>query len=82
PLQLGRTGVSPVLRKAKLRQLQRLTAPEIESYRQNSQRPLACGGFERHPTCPTVVLDGEFDHFTPPWEQAVFSYACWNAVFS
>lgn len=38
PLQLERTGVSPVFRKAMLRQLQRLTAAEIERYRQNSRR--------------------------------------------
>ncbi|MFO7146241.1 alpha/beta fold hydrolase [Pseudomonas aeruginosa] len=82
PLQLERTGVSPVFRKAMLRQLQRLTAAEIERYRQNSRRLLAFGGFERHPTCPTLVLAGEYDHFTQPWEHAVFAHACGNAEFA
>lgn len=72
----------PVFRKAMLRQLQRLTAAEIERYRQNSRRLLAFGGFERHPTCPTLVLAGEYDHFTQPWEHAVFAHACGNAEFA
>ncbi|WP_410971045.1 alpha/beta fold hydrolase, partial [Salmonella sp. SAL04269] len=43
---------------------------------------LAFGGFERHPTCPTLVLAGEYDHFTQPWEHAVFAHACGNAEFA
>ncbi|KAF1052861.1 MAG: Rhamnosyltransferase 1 subunit A [Stenotrophomonas maltophilia] len=82
PLHLVDTGVSPVFRKALLRQLQRLTPAEIERYRQNSQRLLAFGGFQQHPQCPTLVLAGEYDHFTQPWEHAEFAYACRQAEFA
>jgi len=82
PLRLADTGVSPVFRKALLRQLQRLTPAEVERYRQNSRRLLAFGGFERHPQCPTLVLAGEYDHFTQPWEHAEFALACADAQFA
>lgn len=79
PLQLQATGISPVFRKALLRQIQRLSPIEVERYRQNSQRLLAFGGFSRHPQCPTLVLAGEHDHFTQPWEHAQFAAACASA---
>ncbi|MGH8352564.1 MAG: alpha/beta fold hydrolase [Pseudomonas sp.] len=79
PLRLHETGISPVFRKALLRQMQRLTPSEVERYRQNSQRLLGFAGFERHPACPTLVLAGEHDHFTQPWEQARFAAACADA---
>jgi pimeloyl-ACP methyl ester carboxylesterase len=82
PLRLADTGVSPLFRKALLRQLQRLTPAEIERYRQNSRRLLAFGGFRHHPPCPTLVLAGEYDHFTQPWEHAEFAYACADAQFA
>ncbi|OZN80806.1 alpha/beta hydrolase, partial [Pseudomonas aeruginosa] len=28
------------------------------------------------------VLAGEYDHFTQPWEHAVFAHACGNAEFA
>lgn len=76
PLHLNDTGISPVFRKALLRQIQRLSPAEVERYRQNSQRLLAFGGFVEHPQCPTLVLAGEHDHFTQPWEHAHFAAAC------
>ncbi|WP_061240827.1 alpha/beta fold hydrolase [Ectopseudomonas composti] len=79
PLQLQATGISPVFRKALLRQIQRLSPTEVERYRQNSQRLLAFGGFSQHPQCPTLVLAGEHDHFTQPWEHAHFAAACASA---
>ncbi|MFV9656194.1 alpha/beta fold hydrolase [Pseudomonas sp. NY15366] len=79
PLQLQATGISPVFRKALLRQIQRLSPIEVERYRQNSQRLLGFGGFSRHPQCPTLVLAGEHDHFTQPWEHAHFAAACTSA---
>lgn len=79
PLQLQATGISPVFRKALLRQIQRLSPSEVERYRQNSQRLLAFGGFSQHPQCPTLVLAGEHDHFTQPWEHAQFAAACASA---
>ncbi|MGH8433947.1 MAG: alpha/beta fold hydrolase [Pseudomonas sp.] len=79
PLRLNETGVSPVFRKALLRQMQRLTPTEVERYRQNSLRLLGFQGFTRHPTCPTLVLAGEHDHFTQPWEHASFAAACADA---
>ena len=79
PLRLAQTGVSPVFRKALLRQIQRLSPGDVERYRQNSQRLLAFTGFHCHPASPTLVLAGEHDHFTQPWEHAQFAAACANA---
>lgn len=79
PLHLADTGIAPVFRKALLRQLQRLDGAEIERYRQNSLRLLGFSGFVHHPQCPTLVLAGEHDHFTQPWEHAQFAAACAEA---
>ncbi|NQD96112.1 alpha/beta hydrolase, partial [Pseudomonas sp. CrR25] len=76
PLHLQQTGISPVFRKALLRQMQRLAPREVERYRQNSRRLLDFPGFVTHPSCPTLVLAGEYDHFTQPWEHAHFAAAC------
>ncbi|MEN0105707.1 MAG: alpha/beta hydrolase [Pseudomonas sp.] len=76
PTRSQETGVAPVFRKALLRQLQRLSPTEIERYRQNSQRLLDFAGFTQHPACPTLVLAGEYDHFTQPWEHTLFASAC------
>ena len=82
PQQLQHTDVAPAFRKALLRQMQRLSAAEIARYRQNSQRLLDFAGFRQHPQCPTLVLAGEFDHFTQPWEQALFAAACPQGRYS
>ena len=82
PLHLQDTGIAPVFRKALLRQIQRLSPTEIERYRQNSLRLLAFKGFVRHPLCPTLVLAGEHDHFTQPWEHARFAASCPRAEFA
>ncbi|MBX9913005.1 MAG: alpha/beta hydrolase [Pseudomonadaceae bacterium] len=79
PLQLHDTGVSPAFRKTLLRHMQRLNPAEIERYQQNTQRLLNFSGFERYPSCPTLLLAGEHDHFTQPWEHAHFAAACANA---
>jgi pimeloyl-ACP methyl ester carboxylesterase len=79
PLQQHDTGVSPAFRKALLRQMQRLNPAEIERYQQNTQRLLNFSGFARYPSCPTLLLAGEHDHFTQPWEHARFAAACANA---
>ena len=79
PLQQHDTGVSPVFRKALLRQMQRLSPDEITRYQQNTQRLLDFSGFERYPSCPTLLLAGEHDHFTQPWEHASFAAACSKA---
>ena len=79
PLHLPDTGIAPAFRKALLRQIQRLSPHDIERYRQNSQRLLTFAGFVEHPSCPTLVLAGEYDHFTQPWEHAQFAGACAQA---
>jgi pimeloyl-ACP methyl ester carboxylesterase len=79
PLRLEETGISLVFRKALLRQMQRLSPQEVERYQQNSRRLLDFPGFDRHPACPTLVLAGEYDHFTQPWEHAGFAAACADA---
>jgi hypothetical protein len=68
-----------VFRKALLRQIQRVSPADVERYRQNSQRLLDFQGFAQHPTCPTLVLAGEYDHFTQPWEHAQFAADCASA---
>ncbi|MFZ6047500.1 alpha/beta fold hydrolase [Pseudomonas sp. CR3202] len=79
PLRLEETGVPQAFRKSLLRQMHRLSPQEVERYRQNSRRLLDFTGFDRHPACPTLVLAGEYDHFTQPWEHAGFAAACANA---
>lgn len=79
PLRLEETGISLAFRKALLRQMQRISPQEVERYQQNSRRLLDFPGFDRHPACPTLVLAGEYDHFTQPWEHAGFAAACANA---
>lgn len=79
PMQQHDTGVSAGFRKALLRQMQRLNPAEIERYQQNTQRLLNFNGFTRYPSCPTLLLTGEHDHFTQPWEHARFAAACSNA---
>lgn len=79
PLRLQQTGVGAVFRKALLRQIQRLSPADVERYRQNSQRLLDFQGFHQHPACPTLVLAGEYDHFTQPWEHAQFAADCASA---
>ncbi len=79
PLRLQQTGVGAVFRKALLRQIQRLSPADVERYRQNSQRLLDFQGFRQHPACPTLVLAGEYDHFTQPWEHAQFAADCASA---
>ena len=73
---MDETGISPVFRKALLRQRQRLSPAEVQRYRQNNRRLLDFPGFVRHPQCPTLLLAGEHDHFTQPWEHAHFAAAC------
>ncbi|WP_339490138.1 alpha/beta fold hydrolase [Pseudomonas sp. EL_65y_Pfl2_R95] len=82
PLRTQQTGISPTFQKVMLRQLQRLSNSEIQRYKQNSQRLLDFHGFDSHPQCPTLILAGEYDHFTQPWEHAHFAAACANAEFA
>lgn len=82
PLRIQQTGISPTFQKAMLRQLQRLSSSEIQRYQQNSQRLLDFKGFDSHPQCPTLILAGEYDHFTQPWEHAHFAAACADAEFA
>jgi pimeloyl-ACP methyl ester carboxylesterase len=79
PRQQHSTGVAPVFRKALLRQMQRLSPDDVERYQQNTRRLLSFSGFARYPSCPTLLLAGEHDHFTQPWEHAHFAAACANA---
>lgn len=79
PLRLQQTGISPAFRKALLRQVQRLSPTDQERYRQNSLRLLSFQGFTQRPECPTLIIAGEHDHFTQPWEHAEFAAACREA---
>ncbi|MGX5218038.1 alpha/beta fold hydrolase [Pseudomonas segetis] len=82
PLRIEETGISPTFQKALLRQLQRLSGSEIQRYQQNSRRLLDFQGFDAHPKCPTLIIAGEYDHFTQPWEHAHFAAACADAEFA
>ena len=76
PLHCEKTGVSTVFRRALLRQIQRLSAEDILRYRQNSRRLLDFKGFASYPNCPTLILAGQYDHFTQPWEHSLFAQQC------
>lgn len=82
PLRGQQTEMPAIFQKAMLRQLQRLSTSEIQRYQQNSQRLLDFSGFAKHPQCPTLILAGEYDHFTQPWEHAHFAAACKRANFA
>lgn len=80
--RMQETEVGKTYRRLLYRQIARLNDNEQVRYTQNTQRLLRFEGFDKFPTCPTLVATGEFDNFTLPQENAVFAASCENAQFA
>jgi len=80
--RLQETELRPSAAKLLHRQIMRLNDNERARYRQNTNRLLSFQGFNRFPTCETMVTTGEFDSFTQPQENAHFAAQCENASFA
>jgi hypothetical protein len=55
-------------------QIARLNDNEHHRYVQNTQRLLRFEGFDKSPTCPTLVATGEFDNVTLPQGNAFLQH--------
>ena len=76
---LRNTRLGSTATKVILRQMLRLTDNEKTRFYQNTNRLFAVDSIEVAPTCPVLVMVGEHDHFTMPYENAVFADACVNS---
>jgi pimeloyl-ACP methyl ester carboxylesterase len=80
--RMQETEVGKTYRRLLYRQVARLNDNEQLRYAQNTQRLLRFDGFDRFPSCPTLVATGEFDNFTLPEENAAFAASCADAQFA
>jgi len=80
--RMQETEVGKTYRRLLYRQVARLNANEQQRYAQNTQRLLRFDGFDKFPSCPTLVATGEFDNFTLPEENAAFAASCADAQFA
>lgn len=80
--RMQETEVGKTYRRLLYRQVSRLNDNEQLRYAQNTQRLLRFDGFNKFPTCPTLVATGEFDNFTLPEENAAFAANCADAQFA
>jgi pimeloyl-ACP methyl ester carboxylesterase len=80
--RMPETEIGKTYRRLLYRQIARLNDNEQHRYAQNTQRLLRFEGFDKFPTCPTLVATGEFDNFTLPQENAVFAASCADAQFA
>ena len=80
--RMQETEVGKTYRRLLYRQVSRLNENEQLRYAQNTQRLLRFDGFNKFPTCPTLVATGEFDNFTLPEENAAFAANCADAQFA
>ncbi|MEH6447206.1 MAG: alpha/beta hydrolase [Oleispira sp.] len=80
--RMQETEVGKTYRRLLYRQVARLNDNEQKRYAQNTQRLLRFDGFDKFPTCPTLVATGEFDNFTLPEENAAFAASCADAQFA
>ncbi|NRA25171.1 MAG: alpha/beta hydrolase [Oleispira sp.] len=80
--RMQETEVGKTYRRLLYRQVSRLNDNEQLRYAQNTQRLLRFDGFDKFPTCPTLVATGEYDNFTLPEENAAFAANCTNARFA
>lgn len=68
-------------RKLFCKQVAQLSDLQKHCYRDNVQRLLADHHTDSLPTVKTLVLAGEFDHFTLPFESAEYAQACVDGEF-
>jgi len=80
--RMQETEVGKTYRRLLYRQVARLNENEQLRYAQNTQRLLRFDGFNKFPTCPTLVATGEYDNFTLPEENAAFAANCADAQFA
>ncbi len=80
--RMQETEVGKTYRRLLYRQVSRLNENEQLRYAQNTQRLLRFDGFNKFPTCPTLVATGEYDNFTLPEENAAFAASCADACFA
>ena len=80
--RMQETEVGKTYRRLLYRQVARLNDNEQLRYAQNTQRLLRFEGFDKFPTCPTLVATGEYDNFTLPAENAAFAASCADAQFA
>lgn len=62
------TQISPRIITAFHRGMKKLTENEKQRYIDNTQRLLDLKGVGKSPTCPTLILTGQYDHFTTTYE--------------
>lgn len=80
--RMPETEIGQTYRRLLFRQVARLNDNEQKRYAQNTQRLLDFTGFQKYPTCPTLVATGEYDNFTLPEENAGFADQCPDAQFA
>lgn len=80
--RLKETEIPDITRKLFHRQMRGFHENEQQRYRINARRLLEVEGILGYPTCETLVSTGEYDSFTPAYENAQFAARCPNAVFT
>lgn len=80
--KLDKTGLRPTARRLFYRQMKQLNENERERYKINGWRLYDTKGLIGFPECETLVMTGEYDSFTLPFENAEFASRCPNAVFA
>ncbi len=80
--RLGETAISDTTRRLFHRQMRSFSSNEQARYRINARRLLEVESILGYPACPTLVATGEFDSFTPPFENALFAARCPQATFA
>jgi pimeloyl-ACP methyl ester carboxylesterase len=80
-MHLRETGLTPTARRMFYKQMKSLTDNEQARYTINGRRLLSVEGMLGYPECDTLVMTGEYDSFTLPWENATFADRCPNAQF-
>lgn len=79
--RLEKTGINQAHRRLLYRQVKTLNDNLCQIHIENTQRLMRFEGFKHYPSCPTLVVAGEFDSFTQPDEQAATAKNCSNATF-
>ncbi len=80
--RLVETEIADITRKLFHRQMRSFSDNEQARYRINARRLLEVEGILGYPTCETLVATGEYDSFTPAYENAQFAIHCPNATFA
>lgn len=80
--KLQYTGLRSPARRMFYRQMKKLNENEKKRYEINGWRLFATKGLLGFPECETLVVTGEYDSFTLPWENAEFASKCPNAHFA